>query len=164
MDTQKKQTQNPNHQYKPEWVTVKTFHDPNTNLAVEVQKTKGFKSRYSVVAGRLKDGKFSRFLYPTFKVENAVVTVKCEGMALARLLDEAYLFVQDDKQRQEDDFIGRRQEREQEQVRRAQGVDDTNRTGKTERETEKRQRHEHNLAARRSQDQERTSKSKHGGR
>lgn len=137
-----------------DWQPLKTFTDPETGYCVEVRVLALGKPKYSISVGQAgKDGP-SRFLNPGLRVENARVEVACDGMRLARILDEAKLFIKEHAQLAEDHHIAFKIEREQRQVDRAAGVDSVAKTGKTEREKGKRAQHEHNLAARRSADQD----------
>lgn len=146
-----------------EWTTAKEFVDEASGLAVRVNVLALQRPKYDLVPGAIDSKKgFVRYLRPTTKIENGVVTVAHQGMVMARLLDTAYQFVQEALQAAEDKFFERKQERELEQIKRQAGTVDVPKTGKTAREVEKRARHEHNLTARRSADQERTSNSKSG--
>lgn len=148
---------------RAEWTLDKTFEDNATSIVVRVQKLDlgPYRTKYSVDVGAVRDNHTVRYLTPAAKVENAKVTLPYVGMTVARLLDEAYLYVQEKLQAQEDRAIEQRQEREMRSLERQTqgpkkeaGLSKFTDGSKTEREADKRARHENNLAARRSADQE----------
>lgn len=143
-----------------DWVVVKDFTDSDTGLTVQVSKLALHRPKFNFAIGISRDGKFQRFIAPSVRVANAVVSVAANGMKLARLFDEAGLYVQEQLQVLEDEEILAKQLREHRAIQRETGANDTPHTGKTEREAAKRARHEHNLSERRSADQARTSQTK----
>lgn len=144
-----------------EWKVVKTCEDEATGLAVQVSMLPLYHPKYNLtVCQRRQDGSYSRFFAPNVRVEHAKAVTAYTGMVLARLFDEATLFVNDQVQAHADEEIFNRQIREERQIERQLGKDTVPHTGKTEREAGKRARHENNLAARRAADQERTHRTK----
>lgn len=147
------------------WEVAKTFEDEPSGLQVQVSRLPLQSPRYNVSVGmKRQDGSSGRYIVPDVVVHNAVADVAKGGMVLARLFDEAMLYVQEQVQKEVDQDILRRQLREQRQIDRETGKTDVARTGKTEREAAKRARHENNLASRRSEDQERTRNTKGKGK
>jgi hypothetical protein len=154
---------------RAEWQLDKTFEDKATNIVVRVQVLDlgPFRTKYSVDVGSTRDNHTVRFLTPAARVENAQVTLPMVGMTVARLLDEAYLYVQEKLQAQEDRAIEQRQERELRGLeRQAQGpkkigglsrFTDGSKTTR-EQTSGKAARYEHNQAARRGADAELRSK------
>lgn len=148
-----------------DWKIVKTYEDEGSGLQVQVSVLPLQRPKYNVAVGqKRRDGAFGRFIAPAVAVSNAVVDVAKHGMVLARLLDDATIYVQEQLQHLEDEEILRKQLREQRQIERETGKSDVAHTGKTEREAAKRARHEHNLTERRSADQARTSQTKGRGK
>lgn len=148
-------------QQKTEWKTDKVFTDTASGLAVEVQRLPLQRPKFSILIGQVRDGGgVGRFVRPNTTVENAKVNVTKNGMTLARLYDEALLYVEGELQSIEDDYILRKQLREQRQIDRETGKENVVQTGKTAREAAKRARHENNLAERRATDAARTSMTK----
>lgn len=143
-----------------DWEIVKDFRDSETGLTVQVSKLPLRRPKFNLSIGVFRDGKLQRFISPSVHTENAVVKVAANGMKLARLVDEATLYVQEQLQVIEDEEILAKQLREHRAIQRETGANDTPKTGKTEREAAKRARHEHNLSERRSADQARTSSTK----
>jgi hypothetical protein len=144
-----------------QWVVAKRFVSPESTVCVEVQVLNlGPNTKYSISIGDMRDNRISRFVAPRIQVQNAVVGVAHDGMKIARLFDEATLYIQEQLQVAEDKRILSKQMKEQRQVERENGTQSVAHTGKTQREVAKRARHENNLAARRAADQDRTSRSK----
>lgn len=123
------QTRNhPNHNRRPqgprpEWEIVKEFQDAGTSLMVQVRRLPIARPKYSMRVGSVgRDGQFSPFFQPLVEVVNAKVEIAFCGAALSRLFDEATLYVQEQLQAQEDDYIERKQYREYQQIQRTKGA------------------------------------------
>ena len=103
-------------------------------------------------------GRRTGFIPPDIRVENAVAVVAKDGMVLARLYDEAQLWVEAEVQAVEDREIERKQYRELRAAegpkQEVKGLSKFTDGSKTERETDKRARHEQNVVNRRAADQE----------
>lgn len=156
-----------------EWTIVKAFVDEASGLVVQVSKLALGRPRYNISIGARRadqEGIVSRFIQPALTVENAKATARFDGMALARIFDEATLFVQDEVQKNEDAWIARKMEREERQLERETrgpqkkgGLSQFSDGSKTAREAGKKAQHEHNLAERRAADAERTRNTKGKG-
>ncbi len=150
-----------------DWIDGKVFTDAATGITVTVRVRKGYQPKYQTLvswAGKDSSGNAiaSHYIRPGIKLLNngAVASVSKDGMLIGRLYDEAQLWIEEQIQKHLDFTMDYRLRKEEEAVRKASGVNDTPHTGKTEREADKNARHEHNLAARRAADAERTSKTK----
>lgn len=125
---------------KPEvsWEHAALFQEQNgkmEGLAVRVQKLPLRFPRYSLEVGRVRDGKFQRYISPQVRVESGQVNLTPLNLeALNRLIAEAEHFIYTQMQTTEDDEQMRRAAKE----RRFGGNGrEVRHTGKTERERRK---------------------------
>lgn len=112
------------------WQLEKEFYDEALGLCVRVKRfgsantyrNRGNAPRYSLEAGGIHDGKFTPYLTPAYGVTHARVSMRQDGMAMARLLDEALLYVADRLQAHEDFLIEMKQRQELRDIERADRV------------------------------------------
>lgn len=99
-----------------QWAELKVFAEEGSDLAVCVQRGEGSgRPQYSIGFGRLRDGKFLKFVRVGYKVEESGL------VALDDLDIEAYIplalrakaFIRDEQQKREDEFQARRREQPQ---------------------------------------------------
>lgn len=108
---------------RPEWEIVKEIQDAATGLMVQVRRLPIARPKFSMRVGSVgRDGQFSPFFQPEVQVENARVKMSFCGTTLSRLFDEATLYILEQLQAQEDDYIERKQYREHLQIQRTKGA------------------------------------------
>ena len=114
---------------KPEWELTKEFQDQGTGLVVQVRFLGG-RGWYSLSVGSTGKTGFQRYINPRVRVNNGAINFAFNGMVLARLLDEATLYVQERLQAEEDQRFERKEAKERKQVSRDLGVNEaTKRSG-----------------------------------
>lgn len=146
-----------------DWQDLKALEDKVTGIQVSIQVLPLFIPKFRItISGTGREGQSTRSLNPGIRVDNGKAVVQAMfGMTLARLVDEALLICQDETQaaadRDMDRMVQREERRDKPQDRKPSPLG----TALTPEQREaKKKRHENNLAARRSADQERTSKTK----
>jgi hypothetical protein len=141
-------------------VTIKSFEDPGApGTGIDVTGYAGKPLTWSLnFYSSLPDNRVGHFLRPGVRVVNALAVADMAGMRLARLIDEAILFVKDSAQDDADAYIERKQEKETRDQERKQHKDvklsPLSQNMTEEAKMFKKLRHENNLQARRSSDQE----------
>lgn len=101
------------------WEVDKEFRDEKLGLCVLVKRLPaGPRTRYSLEIGGLRDGKFTPFLNPNYGIEYHNVSMRFDGMAFARLIDEAQMYVAERLQAQEDRFVEMKQRHERKDMER----------------------------------------------
>ena len=119
------------------WSDFKTFTAEDTDFAVKVQVSDSPRPIYSLEIGRMRDGKFQRFLRPDISTENGQVVLRPFNiLALGRLMAQAEVLIYEKAQEREDAWQAQRRSREE---RSSAGNSKAPRsTGKTQRDRDKR--------------------------
>jgi hypothetical protein len=103
------------------WELDKEFFNEGLGLCVRVKRLPaGTRTRYSLEVGGIRDGKFTPYLNPQYSVEYSKVTMRYDGLAMSKLIDEAQLYVAERIQAQEDRYIELKQQREQRDLERVE--------------------------------------------
>lgn len=103
------------------WELDKEFFNEALGLCVRVKRLPaGNRTRYSLEIGGLWDGKFTPYVNPQYSVEYSKVSMRFDGLALSKLVDEAQLYVSERLQAQEDRFIELKQQRERRDLERVE--------------------------------------------
>jgi hypothetical protein len=148
---------------KINWLLDKELSDDASGLVVQIKRQDLSFPKYSInVCVRLPSGAVVPFVQPKFEIENDV-TVKLQsfnGATLGRLFDEGMLYIQEEMQKRQFDYLEARRTFE-ERIAATKDHERTPRTGKTAREANKRRNHAANLLARQEADKARTDASKH---
>ena len=123
------------------WSDLQLFTADDTDFAVKVQVSDSPRPQYSMEIGRMRDGKFLRFLRPTYTTENGQVHLHpLDAAALGRLFVRAEALIEMRMQAREDEWQEQRQARE---TWRTPGQPSApRRTGKTDRTRAKRAKRE----------------------
>lgn len=124
------------------WSDFKLFTAETTDFAVKVQVSDSPRPQYSVEIGRVREGKFLRFLRPSITVENGQVHLHPFDIpALGRLMAQAEALIYEKTQGREDDWQAQRRARDERSI--GNGAKPTRHTGKTQRDREKKQQKRH---------------------
>ena len=119
------------------WCDFKLFTAEDTDFAVKVLVSDSPRPQYSLEIGRMREGKFLRFLRPNFSTSNGQVSLRpFDVPALGRLLAQAEACLYEKAQERENAWQNQRRAHDERVAN--QGKPPARHTGKTQRDREKR--------------------------
>lgn len=123
------------------WSDLQLFTADDTDFAVKVQVSDSPRPQYSMEIGRMRDGKFLRFLRPIYTTENGQVHLRpLDAVALGRLFVRAEALIETRMQARENEWQEQRRSRE---VWQAQDQEPPRRTSRKKRDDGRRERRRH---------------------
>ncbi len=95
------------------WSDLQLLTADDTDFAVKVQVSDSPRPQYSMEVGRMRDGKFLRFLRPEYRVTEGQVELRLfDAVALGRLFVRAQDLIRGKMQTREDEWQEQRKARE----------------------------------------------------